>query len=36
MHFHLENEWVELRVDPSLGVTHISLKAIERIFRKEK
>ena len=27
---------MELRGDPSLAVTQISLKAIERIFRKEK
>lgn len=36
MRFDLGNQLVELRGDPSLGVTQISLKAMERILRKEK
>ena len=27
---------IELRGDPSLGVTQISLKAMERVLKKEK
>lgn len=36
MRFYRNKELVELRGDPSLGVTQISLMAMERISRKEK
>lgn len=34
MKFSWEGQFVELRGDPSLGVTQISLKAMERVYVK--
>lgn len=36
MRFVWNDKWVELQGDPSLGVTQTSLRAMERILRKEK
>lgn len=36
MRFKLEWKWVELRGDPSLGLTQIALQTMERILKKEK